>query len=389
MSLQEKRIKVLHVVDLSKTGGVEVMFMQYLLEANKFKEIKHEVFALRISDERRDMLKALEIKAYCPRDNSYNLSRRLSLIKLIRSNKYNIVHGQNSSGNLWATIGCLLRPKFTKLVSHEHGGSWGIKGLHRLLHFFWAWSSSVVICNSKAAMIIMNKRVYSKAKLILIYNGVASQINYKKQKNNEKFQILFAGRLEEVKGVRQLLLSLKELKEKNILFECNILGDGSLKDWIKFFIQQNKLSSDIYLKGVVKNVDDYMLNSDVLVLPSLREPLGNVIIEASRAGLPVVASNVDGIKEIIKHKKSGILIDPIHPITSDNLPKFVVGPSDELVQPMTLDSKKLSEELINCYENPSMLSEYGKNAREMLSHLTIQSYTSSLLTLYKELHSSK
>lgn len=386
MSLPEKKIKILHVVDLSKTGGVEIMFMQFLSMIITKSNIEHTVFALRITKDRLNSLKKLGIKVYSPPNNKYNFVYRINIIKLIATNNYDIVHGQNYSGNLWAAIGSYFQIKSTTLISHEHGGSWGARGIHRIASKFWAKNSKLVICNSKAAKKIIQDKIYDKAKLKLVYNGVneldkETKVNFSKQ----GFNILFVGRLEEVKGIKELISALKILQDLNQDFNCNILGDGTLKDWIKVYLIKYNLSKRVFVHGVVNNVDQFMANSDVLILPSIREPLGNVIIEAANHNLPVIASNVDGIQEIVVNNSTGILITPKYLRPLPGLPDHVVNQFGELSKPMAIDSKDLAESIIKLKENPGMRKDYGLNANKLLKNYTIDRYVNQILQIYKGL----
>lgn len=390
MSLLEKKIKILHIVDLSKTGGVEVMFMDFISRViNLDPSFEHAVFALRINKQRKDELLNLGVKVYFPKDNAYNFMRRLGVIRLIASEKYNIVHGQNFSGNLWAAIGTFFQAKPVKLISHEHGGSWGVEGIHRILSYFWARQSELIICNSKAAMKIIRKKIYKKADLKLIYNGV-SKPDYlgRPNRTTQELKILFVGRLEEIKGVRELVLALKILQDLDIEFRCNVLGEGGMRKWLIKYLTQHDLCRKVTLHGVVDNVDQFMADSDILVLPSLREPLGNVIIEAAFHNLPVIASNVDGIKEIVQHYTTGVLLSPRHTRAIKGLPKHVIGESGELTLPMAIDPGELADELIKLKKHPEVRQEYGLSANKFLKGFTIDSYTKSISRVYLNLRTN-
>jgi len=384
MSSPAKKIKILHVVDLSKTGGVEVMFMHFLsyvttLNAN----ISHEVFALRCDPNRLKKLQALDIKVYAPDNNGYNFLRRLNLIRLVALEKYDIVHGQNFSGNFWAAFASFFQSRGVKLICHEHGGSWGAEGLVRAMSFFWAFASDLVICNSNAASKVIRSKVYSKANLQVIYNGVhvppvSNEIPFEKS----VFDILFVGRLEEVKGVKELVLALKILSDNRVEFTCHVLGDGVLRSWLSSFIEQNDLARKVKLHGVVSNVNQYMAAADVLVLPSIREPLGNVIIEASNFCLPTVATRVDGIVEIVKQNETGILLTPRYLRQSPKLPRCVVNECGVLVEPMALDPRDLADALLRLKENPAEREALGLRARQLLQDYTIERYADAILEVY-------
>ena len=220
----------------------------------------------------------------------------------------------------------------------------------------------------------------------MVYNGV-DILEHKKNLNifKEGFNILFIGRLEEVKGAKELVAALKILDDLNIDFSCNILGDGILKDWIKTYLSNNNLSKKVFLRGVVSNVDEYMVNSDVLILPSIREPLGNVIIEAAHHNLPVIASNVDGIREIVVNNSTGILITPKYARSLPNLPSHVVDQFGELSAPMAIDSKELAEAIIKLKNNPIIRKNYGLNANKLLKEFTIEQYAYKISKIYEGL----
>ena len=220
----------------------------------------------------------------------------------------------------------------------------------------------------------------------MVYNGVneldkETKVNFSKQ----GFNILFVGRLEEVKGIKELISALKILQDLNQDFNCNILGDGTLKDWIKVYLIKYNLSKRVFVHGVVNNVDQFMANSDVLILPSIREPLGNVIIEAANHNLPVIASNVDGIQEIVVNNSTGILITPKYLRPLPGLPDHVVNQFGELSKPMAIDSKDLAESIIKLKENPGMRKDYGLNANKLLKNYTIDRYVNQILQIYKGL----
>ena len=390
MSLPAKKIKVLHVVDLSKTGGVEVMFMDFLSRIIVLKpDFEHAVFALRINKEREKVLLKLGVKVYSPRSNSYNLLRRLKIIRHIYTERYNIVHGQNYSGNLWAAIGTFFQIKPVNLISHEHGGSWGAEGVHKTLSQFWARTSTLIICNSKAAEQIIRQKIYKKANLKLIYNGVSGG-GFTGDHNmaTQDFNILFVGRLEEVKGVRELVSALKILQDLGVQFRCNILGEGSMRKWLMGYLEQHDLCQKVSLHGVVNNVEQFMAASDILVLPSLREPLGNVIIEAAHHNLPVIASNIDGIREIIKHHITGVLLTPKHTRVIHGLPRHVISRFGELTTPMAIDPCELADDLVKLKNNPEKREEYGLRANKLLENFTIDSYAQSIAKVYLNLRAN-
>lgn len=150
------------------------------------------------------------------------------------------------------------------------------------------------------------------SKIEIIYNGVDFNYFSKYHKSSKEWVPVFGtiARLDKVKGHIYLFEAIKKIRDKNIGKPKFIfVGDGSEKEKINFFIKNNRLEN-IEMVGEKKEIGEYMRKIDVFILPSLSEGLGVSIIEALTAGKLVIASNIGGIKELIHHRKTGILFSP-------------------------------------------------------------------------------
>jgi glycosyltransferase involved in cell wall biosynthesis len=88
-----------------------------------------------------------------------------------------------------------------------------------------------------------------------------------------------------------------------------IVGDGELRNELERCAQTHP-SHDVRFLGYQEKAAQYLLAFDIFVLPSLKEGLPYVLLEAGLAGLSVVATNVGGIPEIIEDTKTGVLVPP-------------------------------------------------------------------------------
>ena len=97
---------------------------------------------------------------------------------------------------------------------------------------------------------------------------------------------------------------IKALSLINTDYDCIVVGDGEDK---KFNMRlSKKLNIDkISFVGFIEDTDEYYSKFDCLVVPSKRESFGISVIEAQYNGVPVIAANIMGLKEIIKNKKNG------------------------------------------------------------------------------------
>lgn len=104
-----------------------------------------------------------------------------------------------------------------------------------------------------------------------------------------------------VKGHKELVESVAMLKNEGIAVNVVIVGDGTLSPEVRNIIDENRISSQIRLTGKLQKDElkkEYE-NSDIFVFPSYREGLPRVVIEAMSYGLPCIATELDGIKELL------------------------------------------------------------------------------------------
>lgn len=154
-----------------------------------------------------------------------------------------------------------------------------------------------------------------KQKIRLIYNAQPPLIDLYDRENKEELKLetspislLFVGRLSRIKGVDILINALTGIDKK--LWKLSIVGDGSEKEFLKELVKDNNLSQNVTFYGYQEEIKEFYINNDILIVPSLKEPFGRVIIEAMQLSLPVIASNIDGPAEIIENGKDGILFNP-------------------------------------------------------------------------------
>ena len=117
------------------------------------------------------------------------------------------------------------------------------------------------------------------------------------------------GRLHHNKGVDIMLHALARLKARGVAAQLRIAGDGPEMAKLRALAAELDLGSDVDFAGWVKPAD-YLPSLDLFVLPSRVEPFGLVVAEAMAAGVPVVASHIDGPQEILSEGALGRLVPP-------------------------------------------------------------------------------
>jgi len=146
---------------------------------------------------------------------------------------------------------------------------------------------------------------------MVIYNAVdldlINNIQPKKYDFLREINIISVGRLVKQKGFERLIEVFKIFNKAFPNSRLLICGEGKDGKKLEDYVHTNKMDNNILLLGNRKDVYSLMKSSDLFVLLSRSEAFGIVFIEAMACGLPVMGSNVDGIKEIIKD--NGYLVD--------------------------------------------------------------------------------
>lgn len=145
--------------------------------------------------------------------------------------------------------------------------------------------------------------------------------NLSKKDSTGRIQLLYVGRFEEEKGIKVLLKAIKILSEIINNFDLSMVGEGSLKDWVNDFIDENHLEN-IFLRGTYNHEDmpEIYNSADIFILPSYTEGSPASLIEAMSCGTASIATSVGECSKIIQNGENGFLIPPGDPnIMAKNL----------------------------------------------------------------------
>ena len=182
-------------------------------------------------------------------------------------------------------------------------------------------SSLVIVCSKSMKNDTVKKFRAPEDKIWIIPIGVDSN-KFKKYRpdrdlvrakygvNQGEKLILFVGRLTQQKGCEYLIRAIPQIS-KQFNVKLVVVGDGSYRGELET-LAKTVNGQKIIFTGFLPddNLSELFLCADVMAIPSIYEPFGVVALEAMAAGLPVVASNVDGLGEVIVHEKNGVLVFP-------------------------------------------------------------------------------
>ncbi len=208
----------------------------------------------------------------------------------------------------------------------------------KLTYFF----STKLFCNSLNLRDIISSM--TKKNVYIIGNGSVNGVdtNYfkdvfsieEKEKNlaklglnNNDFIITFVGRIVKDKGINELVSVFERLSTKYNFLKLLLIGDYKnesdiVSDKTQQIIKNN--NSIIYLE-FKEDIREYLAISSLFVLPSYREGLPNVLIEAGSCGIPLIATNINGCNEVIINELNGLLINKKDELDLLNaIEKFIV-----------------------------------------------------------------
>lgn len=128
--------------------------------------------------------------------------------------------------------------------------------------------------------------------------------------NADKYTVAMIARLHPVKGHQYFLQAAREIIDRGINAQFLIIGEGIYREKIQQWIKELDLERVVIMPGYYSPIENIYPVCDLLCVPSLMEGLGMVVLEAMYFQVPVVASDVGGIQEIIEDRKNGLLVQP-------------------------------------------------------------------------------
>jgi glycosyltransferase involved in cell wall biosynthesis len=189
-----------------------------------------------------------------------------------------------------------------------------------------------IITNTKSISDVYNQFTWmDKEKTKVIYNGLkirsnTESCNIKRIWNVPDDHIIFvaAGRLTNQKGFDLLIDAVSQLKGRTNPFTLLISGVG--KEWnnLERQIKQKGLNGIVKLIGFQNKLSNILNAADFIIMPSRHEGMPNVAMESMALGKPVIASNVNGVPELIKHRETGYILPSLSVKTIYNAIKFAV-----------------------------------------------------------------
>jgi glycosyltransferase involved in cell wall biosynthesis len=328
--LSIKRKKILYLITKSNWGGAQRYVFDLALSLPQ--EEFETVVALGGAGPLADKLTAAGIRTI----SIPSLQRDVSLAKeirafreigqILRTERPTILHINSSkAGVLGALIGRLVG--VPKIIFTSHGWAFNEdrpgwqRFVLRAIHWLTVLLSHQTIAVSREVKRQMNWP-FAQKKMVVIHNGrTIANLHTREEARaylcarcpallpyQNDFWSITIGELHPVKRHDAVIAAMKELVAREPSTRHIIMGGGEQEADLRKQISALGLEENVFLLGAVDEAAQYLKAGDMFVLASRSEAMAYVIVEACIAGLPVVATSVGGIPEVIDHGTSGLLV---------------------------------------------------------------------------------
>ncbi|HEX5241853.1 MAG TPA: glycosyltransferase family 4 protein [Tepidisphaeraceae bacterium] len=176
---------------------------------------------------------------------------------------------------------------------------WPVQGLAQ-----WA-AKRIIVPSESVAQVSREKAHVPAEKIVVIPNAIdVNEIAYKAGPRADTPTVGFIGRLDPVKRIPDLIDAMRQLNG----VRCLIFGEGQQRAELEKQIAECGLGDRVILRGPTQGPAQALAQIDLLILPSEAEGFGLVLIEAMAAGVPVVATDAPGIRDVVRDGQTGLLV---------------------------------------------------------------------------------
>jgi glycosyltransferase involved in cell wall biosynthesis len=375
--MRKPLIHVMQLISSLEVGGAEKLLLDLLASSLDFKQVQFTVVIMNqgVNPELRQRLQTMGLDVYyLNRPEGHMRFKYLrELLRIVDTHQVDLIHCHNAGSKLWAMLCKLLKPSL-KIVFTVHDTvpahySLFQKIVHRMFidHHIAISKSVAALCERE------NLKPCTQ-----IYNGIdqrpfrhacrSGMVERLKQHSFQQrpLQIVQVGRMHYPKKGQDLLIkAIYQCKQAGFNIQAKLMGgvyNYSQPSYqaLKQMVSELDLNSEVEFLVNRTDVPEVLKQADVFVLPSRYEGLGLVVLEAMAAGLPVIASNIDGPAELIQHGHNGLLFESDHVAS--------------LVQQIGL-----------LYENPVMADQIASVASQFVLRFDIQHMRQGYYQLYQSL----
>lgn len=252
----------------------------------------------------------------------YNLMATYKLYKTVREIKPDIIHSALFNANFHSRIVGILTRK--PVIAEEHGMNMWKRRRHMLIDKILArYTHRIIAVSNSVKDFLIREEGIDPDKIAVLYNCVdieslktrttRDEERMKLSSSSTDFVIGAVGNLRKEKGHTVLLGAFKKVLEKHHNAKLFIAGTGSLYVNLVKRAEELSIEKNVFFVGKIFAIAGFLKALDLFVMPSISEGFPISLIEAIVAGVPCIASNVGGIREVAQGAKDVTLVEPNNP----------------------------------------------------------------------------
>jgi glycosyltransferase involved in cell wall biosynthesis len=385
--------KIIHIITRLDMGGsaqntllgckelcdkYEIILVHGLSHESGMTEIEKKIVEDGIEEAKKNGVKVIALPAMVRSIRPVkDFKALISLVRLIFEENPDIVHTHSSKGGILGRLAAKMAG-VSHVVHTPHGHVfYGHFGPIASKTFLWVekifsrFTDRMVALTDGEKDDYINLSVCPSEKLLKIHSGV--DVKKFMQANGNRVEkrrslgldqneavIGFVGWLLPIKGPDYLLKAMDDVWRGHPEASLVLVGKGDLDVDLRAEAQRKTTNGKVKFLGWREDIDEIMPLLDMLVLPSLNEGMGRVLVEAMAAGKPVVASRVGGIPDLVRHGETGYLVPPA-------------------------DEKALADGIKKLLDDPAKAKQMGLRGQEHCRKFSLEAMIEKLDNLYSNL----
>jgi len=225
-------------------------------------------------------------------------------------------------------------------------------------------SDLIIAVSNSVKSFLLQRKLVPENRVAVIPNGIdlnSEKLKANSEKHEKKFHqisIGSVGNLNKQKGYEYLIEAMGSVTLRYPHVTLEIAGEGEERKNLESRIESLGLEKNVTLLGRRDDIDDLMQEWDIFVSSSVSETFGIVLLEAMKNGLPIVATRVGGVPDLIEDKKNGLLVP-------------------------SANSKALEKAIFELIEHPARGAEYARNGKEIVKKYSWKSVIKQIEDAYE------
>lgn len=354
-------MKILQITPTLCMGGAETMCENL---TNNLIKLGQEVVVISLYDRKTPISERLESNGvkihYLGKKKGLDFSMISKLKKIMKAEKPDVVHSHNNS--MQYVVFAAMLAKIKNRVHTVHSVAQrelGTLAKKLAKHYYKRHKLVPVALSENIKNTVIDVYGLPENKIHVVLNGVdfsrCTPKNDYSAKDN--FTVLHIGRFADVKNHPMLLSAFKSFHEVAPNSRLRLIGDGEGRAECERFVEENGLTECVEFLGIQSNVYGFLHDADIFTLPSKYEGIPMTLIEAMGTALPIVATNVGGIPDMLVNEESALLVDA--------------------------DEKQLCDAFIKLYSDSALRERLGESALEASKRFSAEEMARKYIEVYR------